>query len=274
MRIDAHMHLWRLARGDYDWITPDLAPLRRDFEPEHARPVLDACGIEGAVLVQAAPTVAETRFLLDHAAREPWVKGVVGWADMAAGDAPDVLAQLARDRRLVGIRPMIHDIADLHWMLRRELAPTFRTLVELDLTFDALVRPPHLANLLELLTRHEDLRAVVDHAAKPYIAAGELEPWASEMAALARHTHAFCKLSGLITEAGPGWTAAGLQPYVDVLLETFGPERLVWGSDWPVVTLAGDYRGWHETARRCLAGLDPLALAAVFGGNAARAYRL
>jgi L-fuconolactonase len=236
--------------------------------------VLDARGIEGAVLVQAAPTVAETRFLLDHAAREPWVKGVVGWADMAAGDAPDVLAQMARDRRLVGIRPMIQDIADVHWMLRPKLAPSFRALVELDLTFDALVRPPHLANLLELLTRHEDLRAVVDHAAKPYIAAGELEPWASEMAALARHTHAFCKLSGLITEAGPGWTAAELQPYVDVLLETFGPERLVWGSDLPVVTLAGDYRGWHETARRCLAGLDPLALAAVFGGNAARAYRL
>jgi L-fuconolactonase len=274
MRIDAHMHLWRLARGDYDWISPDLAPLRRDFEPEGARPLLEACEIDGVVLVQAAPTVAETRFLLDHAAREPWVRGVVGWVDMAAGDAPDVLGRLARDRHLVGIRPMIHDINDLHWMLRPDLAPAFRTLVELDLTFDALVRPPHLANLLELLTRHENLRTVVDHAAKPYIAAGRLEPWASDMAALARHTRAFCKLSGLITEARPNWTAAALQPYVDVLLESFGPERLLWGSDWPVMTLAGDYRGWHETARRCLAGLDPLAIAAVFGGNAALAYRL
>jgi L-fuconolactonase len=226
------------------------------------------------VLVQAAPTVAETRFLLEHAAHEPWVEAVVGWVDTAAGDAPEVMAELARDRHLAGIRPMIHDIADPDWMLHFNLAPALRTLVELDLAFDALVKPPHLANLLELLTRHDDLRAVIDHGAKPYIAAGEREPWASEMTALARHTRAFCKLSGLITEARSDWAAADLEPYVDVLLESFGPERLIWGSDWPVMTLAGDYRGWHETARRCLSGLDPAALAAVFGGIAERVYRL
>jgi L-fuconolactonase len=274
VQIDAHMHLWRLSRKDYGWITEDLAAIRRDFEPRHAKPLLDACGIESAVLVQAAPTVAETRFLLEHAAREPWVKGVVGWVDMAAGEAPDVLAELAREQHLVGIRPMIHDIADLDWMLGPGLTRAFRALIELDLAFDALVRPPHLTNLLKLLTRHDDLRSIIDHGAKPYIAAGEIEPWASEMAELARHTSAFCKLSGLITEAQPNWTAADLAPYVDVLLATFGPERLIWGSDWPVVTLAGDYRGWHEVARACLAGLDPAALGAIFGGNAARAYRL
>lgn len=274
MQIDAHMHLWRLGRGDYGWITDELAPIKRDFEPAHAKPLLDACGIDGAVLVQAAPTVAETRFLLEHAGREPWIKGVVGWVDLAAANAPDTIAALRADSNLKGIRPMIHDILDVDWMLRPELAPALRAMIELELAFDFLVKPPHLENLLELLGRHGELRAVIDHGAKPYIAAGEREPWARGMAALARHTGAYCKLSGLITEARPDWTAADLQPYVDVLLESFGPRRLIWGSDWPVMTLAGDYRGWHETARACLAGLDGGALADVFGGNAVRAYRL
>lgn len=159
-------------------------------------------------------------------------------------------------------------------MLRPELEPAFDALIGLGLTFDALVRPVHLANLLELLGRYPELRAVIDHGAKPDIAAGKIEPWAGQMAALGRQTGAFCKLSGLITEARRDWTAEDLQPYVDVLLDAFGPERLIWGSDWPVVTLAGDYRSWHDGARACLAGLGPPELGAIFGANAARAYRL
>jgi len=275
MRIDAHMHLWRLERGDYGWITDELAPLKRDFEPGDAKPLLDACAIDGAVLVQAAPTVAETRFLLEHAAREPWVEGVVGWVDMAAADAPDVLAELALDPHLVGIRPMIHDIPEVGWMLRPQLTPAFSALIELDLAFDALVRPQHLKNLRALLARHPELRVIIDHGAKPDIKSGAIEPWASDIAALARDTRAVCKLSGLITEAGPERrTAADLAPYIEHLVTTFGPERLLWGSDWPVLTLAGDYRGWHGLTQKCLAGLSESERAPVFGDNAVRVYRL
>lgn len=274
MRIDAHMHLWRLDRGDYGWITDAVAPIRRDFGPDDARPLLEAAGIDGVVLVQAAPTVAETRFLLEHAAREAWVRGVVGWVDMAAADAPDVLADLARDRNLKGIRPMIHDIPDPDWMLRPDLAPAFRAVIAHDLAFDALVKPPHLKNLLTLLRRHPDLRVVIDHGAKPDIAAGGFQPWAENMTALARETGAFCKLSGLITEAGPNWSPADLAPYIEHLLTAFGPERLIFGTDWPVMTLAGDYQGWLRIVEDQLAGLAEAERAFVLGNNAARVYRL
>lgn len=274
IRIDAHVHLWRLARGEYTWITEAMVPLQRDFEPADAKPLLDAAGIEGAVLVQAAPTVAETRFLLDHAREQPWVVGVVGWIDMAAPDAPAVLDDLATDPNLKGVRPMIQDIPDPDWMLQDALTPAFRAFVERDLTFDALVLPHHLSNLLRLLERHPDLRTVIDHGAKPAIAAGALEPWARGMRTLARETGAFCKLSGLATEAGPAWDDEALRPFADVLLDAFGAERLIFGSDWPVLTLVGDYPGWQASARRLTAGLGGEDRARVFGGNAVTAYRL
>lgn len=274
MKVDAHLHLWRLARGDYGWITEDLVPLRRDFEPAEARAELDRAGIDGAVLVQAAPTVEETRFLLGHAAAHGWILGVVGWVDLVAPDAPDQIAALASDPKLKGIRPMIQDIADPAWMLRDELTPALRTVSELDLAFDALVTPRHLDALSNFLERYPDLRVVIDHGAKPEIAQGGFEPWASRMRTIARSSPAGCKLSGLVTEAGPGWTAERLRRYVDHLLEVFGAERLVFGSDWPVVTLVGDYTGWTGVARRLLAGLDEVDLERIFGGNAAALYRL
>lgn len=274
MRIDAHMHLWRLERGDYGWITDEVAPIKRDFGPEDARPLIEAAGIDGVVLVQAAPTVAETRFLLEHAAREPWVRGVVGWIDMEALDAVDVLAALANDPMLKGIRPMIQDIPDVDWMLGGSLGPAFRALVAHDLVFDALVKPEHLANLRRLLERHPDLRVVIDHGAKPAIRDGAFEPWATHMATLARETGAFCKLSGLVTEAGPSWTLEDLRPYVDHLLGSFGPERLLFGSDWPVLTLAGDHAGWCRAAGELLSGLAPAERELVFGETARRVYRL
>ncbi|MEX2009626.1 MAG: amidohydrolase family protein, partial [Dongiaceae bacterium] len=156
-RVDAHVHFWKLARGDYGWITPEVAPLMRDFGPDDLRPHLAAAGIDAVVLVQAAPTAAETRFLFDIAAAEPLVAGVVGWTDMAAADA---IAALAENPRLRGVRPMIQDIADVDWMLRDELAPAFRAVAETGICFDALVKPPHLRNLRRLLERHPDLKTV------------------------------------------------------------------------------------------------------------------
>jgi L-fuconolactonase len=276
-RIDAHQHFWRLARGDYGWLTPGLAPIYRDFEPADLEPLLACAGVDGTVLVQAAPTVAETRFLLELAGRTPFVAGVVGWAPLEAPGAGDIVADLAADPRLRGLRPMLHDIPDVGWMLRPELSGGLRAIADRDLVFDALVRPPHLANLRRLLDRHPDLRTVIDHGAKPDIAGGRHAPgtpWAVEMAGLARDTRAWVKLSGLVTEDGPGWSVERLRPYVDHLLEHFGPDRMIFGSDWPVVTLRAGYGEWLAAAEALLDGLAQPARDRVLGENAIACYRL
>lgn len=274
LRIDSHAHLWQLARGDYGWLTPQLAPLYRDFGPRDLAGPLDAAGIDQVVLVQAAPSEAETHYLLGLAEGWDRVAGVVGWVDMAAPDAPDRIAVLAGNPLLKGIRPMIHDIPDPEWMLRPELDAAFRAVVESGLAFDCLVRPVHLVPLRRRLDRHPDLRAVIDHGGKPAIAEGFSADWARQVTALARETPVFCKLSGLVTEAGAGWTADMLRPTVDHLVEAFTPDRLLWGSDWPVVTLAASYAGWWEATQLCLAGLDGAAQDRILGGTARRFYRL
>lgn len=275
MKIDAHQHVWRVARGDYGWLTPELTPLYRDYSLDDLRPHLARAGIAGTVLVQAAPTEAETRFMLDAArASTGLVKAVVGWVDMMARDAPDRIADLAQDKWLRGIRPMLQDIPDLDWMLDRRLDPAFRAIGDLGLCFDALVKPLHLPNLRRLLDRYPGLPVVIDHGAKPYVAAGTREPWVADIAAIARETSALCKLSGLVTEARPDWQISDLKPYVDHLVEAFGPARMMWGSDWPVVNLAGGYDRWRDASDTLLAGLTPAERAAVEGGTAAAFYRI
>ncbi|MBM3599751.1 MAG: amidohydrolase [Alphaproteobacteria bacterium] len=275
--IDAHQHFWRLARGDYGWLTPALKPIYRDFGPAELRPLMGASGVDRTILVQAAPTEAETLFMLEVARASGFVVGVVGWVDMEAPDAPARIAALAADPLLRGIRPMIHDIVDPDWMLRRELEPALRTIAERGLVFDLLVRPVHLRNALTLLERHPELSGVIDHGAKPDIRGwspgdADFRRWQADMSVLARQTSADCKLSGLATEAAADWRTDHLRPYVDVLLETFGAQRLIWGSDWPVVDLAGGYGKWHAAAEACIAGLPATDRAAIFGLNAARRY--
>lgn len=272
--IDAHQHFWRLDRGDYGWLTPALVPLYRDFTPEQLAPLLRRHGVAGTVLVQAAPTEAETRFLLDLADRHDFVRGVVGWSDLERPDAPDRIARLAAHPRLAGLRPMVQDIADDDWLLRPDLAPALAAMVAQDLAFDALVRPRHLGRLAVLRDRHPDLRIVVDHGAKPAIRDRAFGAWAEDIAAIAGDGRTACKLSGLLTEAAPGAGAEDLRPYVDHLLACFGPGRLIFGSDWPVLTLAGSYAAWIAMVQGFLAGLDEAGRAAVMGGNAARVYRL
>jgi L-fuconolactonase len=272
MQIDAHQHFWRLARGDYGWLTAALAPIYRDFLPVDLAPLLAATGIGQTILVQAAPTPAETDFLLALAEQTPWVAGVVGWVDMADARAADRIAVLAENPLLVGLRPMVQDIADDDWLARAELAPAFEALIAHDLVFDALVLPRHLPRLKIVLDRHPRLAVVVDHAAKPDIAHRRYGPWRAELAAVAAHPTTTCKLSGLVTEAGSGWTVAALRPVADQVLECFGPARVLWGSDWPVATLAAGYRSWFDAAVKLTAHLDPAERAAVFGGNARRVY--
>lgn len=271
--IDAHVHYWKVERGDYRWMTPDL-PICRDFLPIDAAPLFRAAGVDGIVLVQAADTEAETRFMLKIAEADTRVRGVVGWVDMAAADAPERLALLARNPKLRGIRPMWQDIAEDDWFLRPELDAGYRAVVELGLTFDALARVRHLPLLPRLVERHPDLPLVIDHAAKPEIAAGHFEDWRRDMAVLAAFPHVHCKFSGLVTEAALDAPIAAIQPYAEALLELFGPHRLIWGSDWPVVTTHRDYATWWDWAHQLTAHLTEAAQAAMFGGNAQRFYGL
>ena len=273
MRIDAHQHFWDPARGDYDWMTPDM-PIHRVFGPGDLHPLLDAAGILGSVLVQAAPTAAETDYMLDIAAREPRVLGVVGWVDFEAADASARIAALAGRPKLVGVRPMVQDLPDDTWLTRREIDDAFEAIEAHGLVFDALTFPRHLVPLLKRLGRHPELRSVIDHASKPRIARGDLEGWRKDMRVLARETGAFVKMSGLVTEAGEDWSVEALRPVVDHLIDTFGPERMVWGSDWPVVTLACTYEAWWSETEELLRDLTEDERTAVLGGNAARLYGL
>jgi L-fuconolactonase len=274
MRIDAHQHFWRLDRGDYGWLTEkDHPKIARDFLPPDLEPLLKAGQIDRTVLVQAAPTEDETQFLLEMAAASRFVIGVVGWVDFEASDAPARIDRLAALPKLLGLRPMIQDHPDEEWMLRPEIAPACEAMQRAGLRFDALVKPRHLPALTEFLDRYPGLAVVIDHAAKPDIVRGEIELWATYMRHIAANTTAYCKLSGLATEAGPDWSAAKLKPYVDVLLETFGPGRLMWGSDWPVLTEVGRYAGWLAVAEELTQHLAQADRDAIFGGTAAEFYK-
>lgn len=275
IRVDAHQHFWKPDRGDYGWLTPDLEPLYRDYLPADLEPLLAATGTARTVLVQAAATTDETRFMLELAANHRFIAGVVGWIDFDDPRAAEsALEEFAGHPKFVGVRPMIQDIDDPAWITRPALGPAVDMLVAADLRFDALVKPPHLSFLLEFLERHPDLRCVVDHGAKPDIAAKAWSPWAEDLLAIARGTRACCKLSGLVTEAATEQTRADLAPYVEHLLAAFGAERLMWGSDWPVLNLAGSYAQWHADAKALLSGLSADEQARVFGSNAIDFYGL
>ena len=238
MRIDSHQHFWSLARGDYGWLTPNNGPIYRDFGPRDLRPILREAEVHRTIVVQAAPTIAETRHLLSIAQEEEFVAGVVGWVDMDRPErAIEDLERLSRNPKFRGIRPMIQDIADVSWILGSGPALVIERLIDLDLRFDALVRPVHLSRLLELLARYPELAVVVDHGGKPNIAERRWQPWADRMESLAEDSRAYCKLSGLLTESRAEDEEEVMFPYMNHLLRCFGPERLMWGSDWPVLNL-------------------------------------
>lgn len=270
-RIDAHQHFWRLDRGDYTWLTPDMAPIYRDFLPADLAPQLTRAGVEKTILVQAAATVAETRFMLELAKNHEFIAGVVGWADFERANSPDVIAELAAEDRLVGLRPMIQDIPDVNWMLREFLAPAFKAMTAHGLVFDALVKTPHLPALLVLARRHPELTIVLDHGAKPPIITDNLDAWKRGISALARNTSMVCKLSGLVTEAG-GVHPETLRESVRHLLAEFGPSRLMWGSDWPVCELICTYDDWTGACDQLLEELSDAEREQIFSGTAKAIY--
>lgn len=275
--IDAHQHFWHPKRGDYPWMPMDDPILARPYHPGDLSDDLDAAGVEATVLVQAAPTVAETDYLLGIADTTPYVAKIVGWIDFEDRSQASVLERLAAHPKFAGVRPMIQDIADDAWMLRDDVQWAYAAIVDLDLTFDCLGFPRHLGRFHTLLTRHPDMRAVIDHCMKPQFrthSAKSLRAWANGMSALARDTQAFCKLSGLVTEADKAWSDDILAPYADHVVESFGPERVMWGSDWPVARLRCGYGDWHAQARRLTRHFGDAAQNHIFGETARRFYRL
>lgn len=275
MLIDAHQHFWRVGENGFSWPTPDLAAIHRDFGPADLAAVAAPLDLAGSVLVQSQPDDRDTDWLLAMAGEEPLVRGVVGWVDLASPDALARIARLSENPKLRGLRPMLQSLDDDAWIAAPGLDPALDAMIAHGLSLDALVLTRHLPHLLTLARRRPDLAIVIDHGAKPPIATGEgAEAWARGIEALAERPQVFCKLSGLLTEAAPGQSTDGLAPYVRHLVSAFGPQRLMWGSDWPVLNLAGDYAGWLALARTLSGVTDPADLAALFGGTCRRFYRI
>ena len=275
MRVDAHQHFWRVSRGDYDWMSPELYPsLCRDYLPDDLAPLLAAGRIDRTVVIQAAETVAETEFMLGLAEVTPFIGAVVGWVDFASAEAPAIIERLAREPRLAGLRPMLQDLPDPDWILRPDVQPAIRATEANGLRFDALIKPPQLPAIRRLLEAYPDLPVVIDHGAKPQIAERKIDDWADHIRAIARDSRAVCKLSGIATEAEPGWTLDSMRPYVEVLLESFGPSRLMFASDWPVMTLNTDYVAWLAATEALTGHLTAAEQADIYGGTAARFYGL
>ncbi len=279
IKIDAHQHYWEPRRGDYDWMPQDDPVLSRKYMPANLAASLTKHGIAGTVLVQAAATVEETEYMLGIADASDSVAAVVGWVDFENPGHLQHLKRLARHPKFVGVRPMIQDISDVDWMLRDDVQWAYQAIVGLDLTFDALGYSRHLGNFLTLLRRYPDMRVVIDHGMKPPIrdqAEGPegFDRWAEGMSRLADQTRACCKFSGLVTEATLDWILDDLRPYADHILAAFGPDRVMWGSDWPVCQLRASYDAWWEAAAKLTAHLDEAEQARIFGGTAIEFYRL
>lgn len=272
--IDSHVHFWRIGRNGQSWPGADLPEIHRDFlEPDLVAASARA-PLAGVVLVQSQPNDEDTDWLLSLAASSDRILGVVGWADFAAPDAARRIEVLASRPKLKGLRPMLQAIAEDGWINRPELAPALEAMAAHDLVFDALIQPRHLPHILKLADDRPSLRIVIDHGAKPLIAEGVREPWRTQMAELGQRPNVFCKLSGLTTEAGPGRPASAVTPYIEDILSIFPTDRILWGSDWPVLNMSSEYRQWYAICLEATAGLNNEARESIFAGAAELVYRL
>jgi L-fuconolactonase len=275
MRIDAHQHFWDLERLEYSWMPPGENILRRNYLPEDLRTILEDNRFDGSVLVQANTVMAETRWLLELAAENPFILGVVGWVDLTDSGLPGVLDELQRHSRFKGVRHAVHDEADTNWLLRPEVLRGLGELARRGIPYDLLVRPVHLPLVPRLAEAVPDLRMVVDHIAKPLIAEHRLEGWADDIAAAAKIPGMHCKLSGMITEADhQNWTSEDLRPYVQHVLNVFAPERLMFGSDWPVCKLAGSWKRVLAAFTQACGPQPQNVRDRLLGDTAAEFYRL
>jgi len=276
--IDAHHHVWNLEVRDQPWIVgKDMASIRRSFSVEDLRPIAAASGVTATIVVQTVTAAEETPEMLAMAAADPLVRGVVGWVDLTGENVAGELARLSElpgGDSLVGLRHQVQDEPDPDWLRRPDVIVGLRDVARAGLAYDLVVRPHQLAAAAYAAEAVPDLQFVLDHAGKPPIAAGGVEPWATALRTLAACPNTVGKLSGLVTEAAPDAPPPAFQPFADVLLAAFGADRLMFGSDWPVCLLASDYPGVVGLAETLTTGLSKPERTAVFAGTAARVYRI
>ena len=275
MRIDAHQHFWVYDQREYAWIDDSMALLRRDFLPNDLKPELERNGFQGSVLVQARQTLEETRWLLELATGASFILGVVGWVDLQSPDVRSQLKALAANPKLVGIRHIAQSEPNDRFLLQPEFLRGISLLAEFDLAYDILIYPKHLSVAGEFVKRFPRQRFVLDHLAKPPIKSGNLHPWKLGIRELGTFPNVFCKLSGLVTEDDwQNWKPEHIAPYIDVALESFGPGRLMIGSDWPVCTLAASYTRTINLVESYLSQHPTEVQTAILGGNAQQFWKL
>jgi L-fuconolactonase len=274
-RIDAHQHFWQFDPVRDAWISDDMAAIQRDFLPEDLAPVLQEHGLDGCVAVQASQSEAETDWLLELAARHDFIKGVVGWVDLRAENIHERLAHYSHFEKLKGFRHVLQGETDRALMLRPEFRRGVAALYQHGFTYDLLVLPDQLGFAAELAEAFSTQPFVLDHLAKPLIKTGELEPWRRDIQALAAHENVMCKVSGMVTEADwQHWRPADFWPYLNVVFEAFGPNRVMFGSDWPVCNVAGGYGRMHALVADYVAQLAPGEQARFWGDTATAFYQL
>jgi L-fuconolactonase len=274
IRVDAHQHFWNYTEADFDWIDDSMAAIRRSFLPSDLKPLMDTTGVDTTIAVQARQSLEETTWLLALARENDWIAGVVGWVPLVSPTVEQDLEQFAANPKLLGVRHVLQAEHE-SYMAREDFNAGIRLLRKYSLVYDLLVLEHQLPTALGFVDRHPDQTIVLDHLAKPLIAAQTIEPWRESIIALSQRTHVACKLSGMVTEADfHRWTIEDLRPYFDTVLEAFGPDRLLFGSDWPVCTVACDYSRWLDTVSQLTAELSASEQAMIFGDNATRLYAI
>jgi len=275
MTIDAHHHLWRYTPQEYGWIDDTMQLLRRDFLPADMKGTMRSAGVDGTIAVQARQTLEETRWLLDLADENPQILGVTGWAPIAGPDFPGVMEEFDGRPKLKALRHVIQGERDENYILREDFNSGIRALEGSGLVYEILIYERHLPQTVEFIDRHPNQVFVLDHLAKPLIAAGVMEPWATQMRELGKRDNVWCKVSGMVTEADwNAWTPERLKPYVDVAVEAFGPQRLMAGSDWPVCLVACSYERWWQVLREYFSSFSQQEQERIFGQNAIEVYDL
>ena len=274
-KIDSHQHFWLYEAAEYPWIDDDKTLLKADYMPDDLAPLMAANGIDGTVAVQARQNLRETEFLLELADSKDFIRGVVGWVDLRADDIAAQLEHLAPHPRMVGVRHIVHDEADDRFMLGGSFLDGLALLNQTKLTYDLLLYPRHLRVAIDVVKRFPEQPFVLDHISKPFIKDGILEPWASEIRELASYNNVWCKISGMVTEAAwKSWTQDDYLPYLDVVFDCFGIDRLMFGSDWPVCTLSGSYSEVVGIVRSYIEALSDQEKDKVMGDNATAFYGL
>ncbi|MGO4528261.1 amidohydrolase [Paenibacillus sp. 2TAF8] len=275
MKLDAHQHFWNYNIRDYGWIGEEMSVIQRSFLPEDLQPILTDSGVSGCVAVQARQSLEETNWLLELADKHDFIKGVVGWVDLCSDEASSQLEKVAANPWLKGVRHVIQDEPDVKFVLREDFQKGIALLEQYNLAYDLLVSKEQLPYAVELVQKFPQQRFVIDHLAKPDIKAGVISPWKEAMEAMASYSNVYCKLSGMVTEADWNkWTQEDFSPYLDTVLQAFGPERVMYGSDWPVCTVAGTYGDVINLLQTHVQSLPEAEQQLIFGDNCAAFYNL